>query len=333
MKGLVVHGVLFAIASGLALTVWSRDETAVESSSEEKVEVWGGNADSISRLEFDTPKLVLALDAQKDATGRYYVVKADKEEVKAPHPGADAGTPEPGKRTTSRFIGVKAADELVQKLAPFSALRRIGPFEPGRAEEFGLDKPEGTLKVKVGGTEQTLVLGSATPGGQERYAKHGASNTVYAVDGDIAQNLLSAESRLLEREFHGFTDAEVTRVRVTRSGKSREFVPVAEKKGSWAEAATPTKADQTIANWLGKVERLRVAEYVEKPAQPLTPESLVTRIEYFGGSKALGQLELYAVPGEKGNEYLARTEYTRWYVKVANSTAEQVDQDLAGMLK
>lgn len=333
MKGLVVHGVLFAVASGLALTIWSRDETAVEAGGEDKVEVWGGSAESITHLDFESPKLTLSLDAKKDATGRYYLVKVDREEAKAPHGGPDAGAPPPGKRETSQFIGVKAADELVQKLAPFSALRRIGTFEPGRAEEFGLDKPEGTLKVKLGGGEQSLVLGSNTPGGQERYARHVASNTVYAIESEVAQSLLAGDSRLLERELHGFTDAEVTRIRITRAGKSREVVPVPEKKGSWADAATPANADQTVANWLGKVERLRLSEYVEKPAQPITPESLVTRIEYFGGAKALGHLELYAVPGEKGNDYLARTEYTRWYVKVASSSAEQVDQDLAGLLK
>jgi hypothetical protein len=332
MKGLVVHAVIFAVSAGLALSVWSRDETAALDGPGEKVEVWSGNADSVSGLRFESPKLSLVLDAQKDTYGRYYVASVDKEEPKPPRSAPDAGAPEPGKRVTSRFVAVKAAEELVQKLAPLSALRRIGAFEPGRAEEFGLKEPEGTLKVKLGGAEQSLVIGSSTPGGQERYARHVASNTVYAVDGDLTQSLLSADSRLLEREFHGFADAEISRIRVSRGGKSREFVQIAEKKGSWADAASPAQVEQTVGNWLGKVDRLRVSEYVEKPAQPIAPEGQL-RIEYFGGGKPLGFLELHAVPGEKGNDYLVRTEYTRWYAKVITSAAEQVEQDLAGLLK
>jgi hypothetical protein len=332
MKGLLVHAALLGVAGALSLAVWSRDESVVQSVNSERVEVWGGSPDSVSRLEFDSPKLKFSLDAQKDESGRFFVVSLDKEEAKLP-PSPDAGAPEPAKRVSSRFVAVKAAGELVEKLAPLSAVRRIGPYQPARAEEFGLDKPDGTLKVKLGGAEQALVIGAATPGGQERYARHVASNTIYAVASDLAQSLIGAESRLLERDFHGFTDTEVTRIRVTRAGKSREFVPVPEKKGSFADAATPKQVDQTAGNWLGKVERLRVSEYVEKPAQVPAAESAVARVEYFGGAKPLGYLELFAVPGEKGNDYLARSENTRWYVKVTTSLGEQVDQDLASLLK
>jgi hypothetical protein len=39
------------------------------------------------------------------------------------------------------------------------------------------------------------------------------------------------------------------------------------------------------------------------------------------------------VPGEKGNDYLARTEWARWYVKVPAATAEQIETDVASVLK
>ncbi len=66
-----------------------------------------------------------------------------------------------------------------------------------------------------------------------------------------------------------------------------------------------------------KVGRLRVMEYVEAPSAPLRPEDAIVRVEYFGaGNKTLGYVELFKVPSEKGNDYLARTEYGRWYVKV-----------------
>jgi hypothetical protein len=125
----------------------------------------------------------------------------------------------------------------------------------------------------------------------------------------------------------------VTRLRITKGGKSRELVAVAEKKGAFADPATPTKSDDTVGNWLTKVGRLRVMEYVEKPAAQPAPESAVVRIEYFGKKEALGFLEVYKVPGEKGSDFLIRSEQTRWLVKVLASAGEQVEQDLPSVLK
>jgi hypothetical protein len=343
-KSVWVHAGVLIVASGLALSVWSSDEKETAEPEAERVEVWGGSPDSLETIRFEGKDRTVVIDAKKDAQGRYYVAKVDKTESAGPKhdphdPHApprsvpDAGAPTPGKRTTVRFIGVKAADELAKQLAPLEALRRIGPIEPKRAEEFGLDKPEGTLKVKIDGKEHALVIGGTTPGGNERYAKEVASGSVYAVPGDIAQGMLGAESRLLERELHGFEEGEVTRVRVTKRDKSRELVTVEGKKGSWADLATPTKVDETAGNWISKVDRLRVQEYVEVPSTPLKSENAVVRVEYLSGSKPLGYVELFKAPGGTGNEYFVRSERTRWAAKVLTSAGEQVDQDLGSVLK
>lgn len=335
MKGLLPHVAAFAVASALALVVWSRGDKVDEGGTTQKVEVWGGTKDRVERIRFEAPQRIVNLEARQDATGRYYVGVVERED-KPPPPRADAGAPPPetaSKKTTTRFVGVKEAAALAEKLAPLLAARQIGPLASGRAEEFGFDKPEGTLKVRVGGVEQTLVIGATTPGGQERYAKREPGGIVYAVSGEIVQTLLGAESRLLERDLHGFPESDVTRLRITRAGKSREAVTLTDKKGAWADAAAPGKLDETLGNFLGKVSRLHVTEYVETPVPPVTPESSVLRIEYFGGAKSLGFLELYKVPAEKGSEYLLRTEYGRWYVKVLTSAGEQVEQDVGSVVK
>jgi hypothetical protein len=336
MKGLLPHLVALLVAAALALGVWSHGDKPIELDAAEKIEVWSGSPDHLERIRFESPKRTVTLEARKDSIGRYYVATLDKEEAPKPHPAApDAGAEasEPAKRVTTHFIGVKDADELATKLAPLTALRQLGPLGGGRAEEFGLDKPEGTLKVKIGGTEHALVIGSSTPGGQERYAKDERSGIVYAVSGDLVQSMLGAESRLLERELHAFPETDVTRLRITRAGKTREAVSIPDKKGAWADAASPSKLDETIGNWLVKVSRLHVTEYVENTPSPLTPESAIVRIDYFGGNKTLGFLELYKLPGEKGSDYYVRTENSRWFVKVLASAGEQVEQDAASVVK
>src|SRR6185369_14304006 len=139
---------------------------------------------------------------KKDALGRWYVGTVDKDEpanVPAPPHGSAGGapvseSPPPAKHVTSRFVGVKAADDFVKTLAPLRALRAVG-------------KIEGTRKLNVGGKPQSLLIGGATPGGTERYAK-AASGDVFAISGDIVQNLLYADSRLVERDLQPFKPEE-----------------------------------------------------------------------------------------------------------------------------
>ena len=84
---------------------------------------------------------------------------------------------------------------------------------------------------------------------------------------------------------------------------------------------------------MAKLGRLHVQDWVEKPSAAVALSNLVVRVDYFAGSKALGSLELYKLPAEKGNEYLAKSEYGRWYARVITSAAEQVDQDSGSIVK
>jgi hypothetical protein len=336
LKGQIVHLGLLGVAGVLALGVWTRDDQAQLALKPSEVEVWGGSPDSVTALSFESATRKVRIEPKKDALGRWYVGTVEKDEPAFVHPpagGADAGAPPPQtKHETVRFVGIKAADELMKTLAPLRALRAVGKIEGTRAEEFGLDKPDGTLKITVGGKQQSLVIGGATPGGSERYAKLG-SGDVYAISGDVVQNLLFAESRLVEHDLQEFKPEEVTNVKIAKGGKSRELSRVPDKVEGWADAATPSKLDETAGNWMAKLGRLHVQEWVEKPSAPVGPDNTVVSVAYFAGKKPLGTLELYKLPGEKGSDYLAKTGYGRWYAKVVTSSAEQVDQDSASVVK
>jgi len=336
MKSIVTHVGVLAVASIAAFSIWTREQKT-EQDKTDSVEVWSGSPDAVEAVAFDGKQRSVKITPKKDALGRWYVVTLDKETPIPPvRPTPDAGAPPPApapKHEVVTFLSMKAGDELVKKLSTLKALRSLGKADAGKLADYGLDKPEGTLKVKLAGKEQVLTVGAQTPGGSERYAKYAALGEIFAIDGDLIQTLSFADSRLTERELHGFTNDEVKRIKVSKANKTREVVRVAEKKDAWADAATPSKPDETVVNWMTKVERLRTLEFVEKPSQVPTPEQAVVRLEYFAGSKSLGTLEIYKVTGEKGPEYLGRTEHTRWYVKLVASSAEQVEQDLGALLK
>jgi len=339
VKPLVLHGGLLVVAAGLAYSVWNKDEPVAEKQ-QALVDVWGGSQASFTKLSFEGKTRKVRLEGQKDALGYYYVTTVDKEDAPPadPHAGVPNAPLKPpdgkeAKKETLRFVSVKAGETLVKSLAPLQAVRAVGKVEANRNEEFGLDKPEGTLKVSIDGKEHVLVIGGTTPGGSERYARYQNSGEVFAISGDIAQSLMFGDSRLPERDLHGFKNDEVSKVRLQKAGKSRELVRVKDKNEGWGDPSAPTKQDETAGNWMSKLGRLRGSDFIEKPAKALRPEDAIVRVEYFDSGKSIGFVELYKLPGEKGNDYLARTEWDRWYVKVPATTAEQIEQDLASVLK
>ena len=46
-----------------------------------------------------------------------------------------------------------------------------------------------------------------TPGGSDRYVRDTATGEAYVIAGTIANDLVSADNRLIEREFHDFGEA------------------------------------------------------------------------------------------------------------------------------
>ncbi|MBK8994895.1 MAG: DUF4340 domain-containing protein [Myxococcales bacterium] len=345
-RALSGHLVALGVASAVALIVWTRKDPEA-TTQKGNVEVWGGSADAVEKIVFEAENRSVRLERRKDSHGLWYVGNVDKTiEVKPPSPhgdagagdaadpsAGDAGPPAEKKRETTTFVSVEQGKKLAESLAPLLAVRRLGKLDDARAAEFGFDKPEGTLKVTVSGRERTLTFGGATPGGGDRYVKVDGGE-MFAIGGSVAQSVLFAESRLVERNLHGYEADELKSAKIERGTLSREVVRVEDKKDGWADATTPMSLDETAGNWMSKLDRLRIVTFVESPSG-LGPDSSIVKVELFGkGGRKLGFLELYKVPGEGGKpKFLVKTEHTRWHAEVISSVAEQVEQDLGSVVK
>lgn len=344
VKGLAGHIVVTVLAGATALSLWTKEEEPVKTLTAE-VRVWQGKPEQLEAVSFESKDLKVRLEPKQDELGRWFVVHVNKVEKKAtpprnphsPNPPEPEPKPEtPGKWVKSSFVSVKEGNSLAASLAPLMALRAIGRVDKGRLEEFGFDKPEGTLTVKLAGTEHKLTVGGLTPGGGDRYVQLVGSNEAYAVPGDALRGLLQPESRLLETELHGFEMTDVRSVKITHGTQARELLRLESKADGWAAPDHPLELDETASNWMTKVQRLRVSKYLEKAPKHLGPDALIVRIEYLNAKRILGFIELFKSPGDPGdkskNDYLVRTENTRWYGEVLPSRAEQVEQDLASVL-
>jgi Domain of unknown function (DUF4340) len=343
-RSIGLHLVLFAVASGLGLRAWTAENEP--NKSPVAAELWSGRLSDLQRIEFRTDKKVVALEPREDAFGRYYV--GSIETVKAPPKaeGPDAGAPvsphgappPPAEEAgTKRFVSLTKSDELAKNLVTMKVSRVLGKLAKERLAEFGLDKADqGTLEVVLGGKKHSLQLGEKTPGGSDRYVQDLETGEAYVMAGSIASDLQSADSRLVERDFHDFGDEKLGKVVLSAGGKSREIVRHGEEKDFWSKPDSPETKDETVSNWMTKIDRLRVTNYVETPEPTPKPEDQVVRVEYQGANgKPLGFLELVRQPAADAKdktEYLARSERSRWYATVLRSTGEQIDQDLASVL-
>jgi hypothetical protein len=326
-RGLVAHVALLGVAAGASVFVWTRDKKPVVPIGE--VTVWSARPDDVSRVEFESKGKKVTLDARKDAVGRWFVGAVVTPAVQL----VDAGAPPP--RTVS-FVSVAQASKLAESLAPLKAIREVGKIGDDRALEFGMKEPEATLSVTVAGKEHRLAIGAHTPGGGDRYVRDEASGNVYVVRSDVTRDLESGDAALTEREPHEFKDPDIESIRVLARGKSREVLRRGpSSKRIWADPSDPEKADETVSNWVAKVDRLRPNEYLAP--QPSAPE-LVVRIEYKVKGAQGAFLEIAKVISttsapSPASDFLVRSEHTRQWAKVPTAVGEQVEQDLASVLK
>lgn len=348
-RSIGLHVFLFVVACVLGLKAWTSEDEP--NKKPVAAELWSGRPTDLQKVEFKTEKKIVALEPREDSSGRYYV--GTIETLATPKPaagGADAGAPKPDphghghaepppeEAGTKRFISLTKGDELIKSLATLKASRVLGKVAPERMGEFGFDKAEfGTLEVVVSGKKHTLALGEKTPGGSDRYVRDPESGEAYVIAGSIANDLTSADNRLVEREFHDFGDEKVAKVVLKAAEATREIVRHKEEKDFWSKPDSPEAKDETVSNWMTKVERLRVTNYVEAPEPPVKPEDTVVRVEYFNDrGKSLGYLEVVRRPpppdSKERPDYLARSERSRWYATVLRSTAEQIEQDLNSVM-
>ena len=332
-RGLLIHVGLFVLASAGAAKMWLREDQP-KALAQTEATVWQGRPADVERVVFDGKTKKVSLETKKDDVGAYYVGALERSAT--PPPAGSAGTPPPAPpaKGKTEFVAVGAAQKIVDAMAPLKALRALGKIPEDRASEFGLAEPEGTLVVMLKGAERKLVIGGTTPGGGDRYVKDPASGETYVIDGDAVRDLDSAETRLVERDLHEWKEAEITAAKVKTSDKSRQIVRGGpEGKRFWADPGAADQKDETVANWMSKIDRLRPTDYVM--TTPSDKQDIV-RIDYVAGTRELGFVEVARIPAADPSgkpEYLVRTERTRLYAKVPATTAEQVEQDLASVLK
>ncbi len=334
-KSLSMHVGLLVCSAALAAHAWLKED---DSKNADTVEVWGGKPSEVTSIKYEAQERDVLLEAKSDETGSYFVGQVERPkpperpqpDEDAPHDAPPPAVADPGERETLRFVAVKEANELLEKLAPLQAIRSLGKLDESRLADFGFDAEQpGKLTITIGGQVHELIVGASTPGGSDTYARF-ADGEAFVLDGQLVRSIITADARLMERQLRSWEDEDTKSVKVTAGEASRELVRT-EQKSFWADPASADQKDETASNWMDKFERLRVTEYVENPEPPPTP---LFEVAYVGeGGKALGTVTVARAAGDSDKpEFLARSPNTRWWGKVLRSNAEQLAQDVAALL-
>jgi hypothetical protein len=327
-KGLSIHLGLFGVATLVAFTAATHKTEPVEGKRVE-AELWGGKPDAIESITLTSDERIVKVTPHKDAEGRYAVVDITKTTSNAKSEDGDTDSSNVSSaKGPKQFIAVDALEALLPALAPAKSYRSLGVLPQTRLVEYGLDKPESTLQVRISGQTHQLDIGAFTPGSSDYYVRNPATGVVTTFAAESITRLKYGESRLIERDLHGFKVDDVENVVVSAGGKSRKLQRIVGKP-AWADLATPTVQDETAGNWLLKVQRLKPVNFVEKPANLGT---VFVRVDYNDAKRSLGYLELYRSTGTE-QKYFARTERTRWVVELPKSLVEPIDQDLGSVVK
>ena len=320
-RSVFVHAGLAALAAVAAISVTVKDQN-VKAIVHEATIINARPAD-VQKVTFVGKSKTVTIEPRKDAVGAWYYGTIEKT-TSSP----DAST----LPTRSPFISVTTGEKLMQNLASLKALRDAGPLPPERLAELGLEKPEATVTVKLASGERVLEIGGTTPGGTDRYVRDPSNSRVYVITGEPIRDLEWAESRLLDRELHDWKESEIEKAKLLAADKTRQVLRrTTDGKTIWADASSPDTNDETIGNFMQRLDRLRPSEY-----QDSLPENRVTllRVDFEGKRGPIGWFELSKVPleGDKA-DYFITTERTRLHGKVVASLAQQVEQDIASVVR
>jgi hypothetical protein len=358
-RGPIIHGVLLVAALAFAYQTWTRDKTVKVDRGE--FVLWDGKPGDILSIDYDVrDKRTTHIERRTDEHGGYLWATVTRTTVipkKRPSPpepaapeGLDAGAapaePEPAvppvdeeppeiKTTTKEFPVGDVGEELFKGLAPMHALRDLGTLDDEQRKEYELAEADTQLTVHFKSGDKNLVLGGKVYGGSHRYAVDSATGKAYIIPGETLQSLAGGDSVLRDGKIFPFEDAEVATATIKTPLAERKLVR-GEKEGehgtktvTWALAETPGEDDQTLANFMSRVDKLTPSTY--EPSMSKDGLTEIMQVAYAGkDGKPLGHLGLFKKPTDREGvfEYYVFSERTRVIAKTHPGAAKRVDKDL-----
>jgi hypothetical protein len=209
--------------------------------------------------------------------------------------------------------------KLIEKFSPFLSPRSFGVIEGAKLKELGLDVPHRHLEIVVRGDTRKYDVGIAMNAQNgESFLRDVRDGRVYLMPRGLLTELGNGK-RLVDPRLHIFDTKEFDQVKVTVSGKTKEYVHLGRDNfatDGYASPKTPDKRDATAKNWVDLVWRMIPMELLGKDELPKVGTLKTSvRVDYSEKGKPVGwaefaKLEGATAPGEAADVIYARSEHT-----------------------
>ncbi len=345
MKAVIAHLVLAVLGLGAAYNVWSNPEGA-EEVDESSVVVIDCEPDELSSIKVATDKGTFEIAKRKSGDDAFWW-------------GTAIRTPDKGDKKVTEFAVSSKIDEYFKLAAPMRAVRNLGEVDDELAKEVELASSKTSFELTCGKKVHTFEVGIAASGSGDRYVRKQGGGPVYLVRRDLIDKVERAESQLMQRKLSEHEERDVANLEVEALGAKAKLLHhnrLDSKKAEWVNSAKPDQRNELYGNWLNRVGRLSISEYLkpdQKPgdeksdapkpalapdagAQPPEPEDAtletVATLRYLDeDGKVLDEIELARLGKDKA-DYYAKSTSTRAWVRVLNSVGRQVEGDLPMIL-
>jgi len=338
MKSVIVHAVLAVFGLVFAYQTWARkpEEVALPG----MVEIAQCDAAQLQKLQLRTPTLEVSVErAAVDGDATFWFTTQPKTEAKEGKPPA----PTPVDTKPKRFLANAAFGDYVKHLGPLRALRSLGKLEAARDADFGFDKSGTHLTITCAGRELSLDGGERAFGASQRYVRDPKTQTAYLVDDKLLADLESAQFKFMQAELHDFHAEDIEDAKVTAHGATRRLLHRDRKlrdQALWVDEQAPQMRNELYNNWFAKLGRLRARAYLPAGAEPgsdlphqASSSEQVLEIAYRLAERPnpTGKLQIVRVESGGNPFYYARTETTRAWVSLFESSTKDIEQD-AGLV-
>lgn len=338
MKAVVVHFVLAVLGLGSAYQVWSEPEGAEEGDDASSVVVVDCEPSQLSSLTLTTETGKFTIEKKKGKEGDFWwgttsSGKSSRGEGSSAESSADT-TPAKNKA----FAISSKVDEYFKVAAPMRAVRNLGEVDQELAKEIELADTKTSFELKCGSKSHVFDVGIAASGSGDRYLRKKGGGPVYLVRRDLIEKIERADSQLMQRQLTDHEARDVEHLVVKALGAEAKLLHhnrLDPKTAEWVDSAKPEQRNELYGNWLNRVGRLSVSDYLEPEQKPGEEQGAVqgtlkpvATLEYLDeDGEVLDKVELARI-GEEQGEYYGRSSSTRAWVRVLNSVARQVESDL-----
>lgn len=316
-RSLGLHIAALAVAGVAAFWVYSNKEQAATGTV-----VLDVAHDRLTKLTFGTGKRMLEAVKRQGSSGWMLTVSEQKDEKTQT------------RTQTAKYLANDEFEKAVERLLPIRAERMLPSPDPQQLKQYGLDGDR-RLRLEIGSQTVSLVVGNETYGGLTTYLRQEPSGQPFLLSSALVRAFDVNGPRYLEHRVLSLDKKAIARMVLTAQSESRTFLHAESDKiadgDTWADPATPDQPNELYKNWMAKVFRLQVAEYLND--EPALVPTEVMKIEFSSRNNTLDTLEIASLKTPDGKtDYLARSRLTGSWVKLVRPTAEGVVADLPSML-